>query len=241
MKSLPIILLAFVFGFSKAQAQESKWRLGLRLSPMLSLVSITDGNKNALSEQYGVVKSARFGIAGGLQVTYQFTEKIGIQTGLQISQQSYLVKLRFVNFSNVDVWQQKSNFTMLNIPLALHLRTNELAGGLRARGTFGSSFNIPVAVSQEVTLPDRLIGLTPTVVTTKGTANYTKIVPYFLVGAGVEWNLGNAGTLDLGMSYHLPLAVTTNKFYENFGLSSNAQSPNRLKMSYVSWDIIYYF
>lgn len=61
------------------------------------------------------------------------------------------------------------------------------------------------------------------------------------LGLRIEWKMNNAGTLDLGMSYHLPLSYTTNKFYENLGFQSTPQSPNFAKMSYVAFDVIYYF
>lgn len=235
-----IVCIVCVFIFTKAQAQERKWRLGVRLSPTLALVSLTDGNKNPPASYYGVVKSARFGVSAGLQAVYQFTEKIGLQTGLQVSQQSYLVRLDIIPFNDIDVWQQKSNFTMLYLPIALHLRTREMEGNLRVRGSFGTSVHIPVMIKQEITLPER-IRVTPNVISSQGLSNYSKIVPHLLLGAGVEWKMDNAGTLDLGMSYHLPLSYTTNKFYENLGFQSTPQSPNFAKMSYVAFDVIYYF
>lgn len=220
-----ILLMAFFVVAKFATAQE--FRFGLRMSPIIAFAGVTDKDKNSIN---GLGTNSRVGFAGGLMATYQFTEKFGIHSGINIVSKGYQY--------NTATPMVKASLTTVEIPLALHMRTNEIANGLRIRGLFGASFNILASTKTEV-----VVGSTNT--STKNSDGYYKLVPDFLVGAGVEWSLQDAGTLDLGIRANIPLFLATDKIYSVDRLNPNASAATltdgRIKVTYISLDLGYYF
>ncbi len=214
------ITLVFVFLIVAKLASAQEFRFGLRLSPIVSVASISDKDKNTIS---GIVKSSKVGFAGGLMATYQFTEKFGIHSGLNIVSKGYEYEVAYP--TSTPKQTTKTTLTTVEIPIALHMRTNEIASGIRVRGIFGGSFNILASSKTDVTLSG-------TTTSSKKSDGYYKIVPDFIVGAGVEWSLKDAGTIDLGLRFNQPLFLATDKINGADG---------RIKVSYWSFDIGYYF
>jgi hypothetical protein len=217
MKKIGFLIL-FLIVTTFASAQE--FRFGLRLSPIVSFASVTDKDKNTIN---GLTTSAKVGFAGGLMATYQFTEKFGLHSGLNIVSKGY----EYTGIFPVSTPTQKTktNLTTVEIPVALHMRTNEIANGLRIRGIFGASLNFLAGSKTDVTVA----GITTT---TKKSDGYYKFVPDFVVGAGVEWSLEDAGTIDLGIRFNQPLFLASDNINGADG---------RIKVSYLSFDIGYYF
>ncbi|MCU0390514.1 MAG: PorT family protein [Thermoflexibacter sp.] len=234
-----VMVCLLLWAGQEAFAQESKWRLGLRVSSNISLLSVRNSSGNII-DILNINKSTQIGFSGGLQVTYQFVEKFGLHTGLQVSSQGFTVNTRTLGNNDNALQQQKISLVMLQIPLALCLRTQELNNKMRVRGIFGSSFNIPVSATENFTYSDDFKYFDVSL-EKKEMSDYAKIIPNFLVGAGIEWNLGSAGILDLGLSYQLPLAVTSNKIYDKKYVTGGYMSGSRFKLSYLSLDITYYF
>ncbi len=212
------------FMISVASAQ-SPLRLGLRLSPIVSFASVTDNDKNTIN---GVDASGRLGINGGLIGVYQFTDKFGIQSGLQICTRGFTVTRTGA--------EQSSQVTIVEIPALLHMRTNEISNGLRARGIFGSTIGILAGASSDI----KVNGSTTS---DKKGDNFSSLQFDFTFGAGAEWSLGNAGTFDFGLSYHLPLALMSDKIVNPNSGNGNGYSfqDARLKLGYLALDISYYF
>ena len=208
---LLVFLLTVLAG--KGFAQSEKIRLGLKISPLFAFSSITDDKKNTIS---GVDSETRLGFGGGLLFTYQFQEKFGFQSGINIVSKGFKYSIPNSNASTT------TTLTTVEIPVLLNMRTNEIANGLRVRGIFGGSLNVLTGAKTTATL----LGITGT---TKDTDGYYRLVPDFVVGAGVEWNLQNIGTLDLGVSYHAPLMPAYDK------------GNTRIKISYIALDLGYYF
>jgi hypothetical protein len=223
-KTLIIITLLLISKFASSQ----EVRFGVRLSPIIAFSSVSDKDKNSIS---GLTTSSRIGFAGGLMATYQFAEKFGIHSGLNIVLKGFEYEGTFPSGSTRQT--TKVNLTTVEIPLALHMRTNEISNGLRIRGIFGGSFNILASSKTDVTAGS----LTSS---TKKTDGYYKLVPDFVFGAGVEWSLQDAGMLDLGLRFNLPLFLTTDRIST---VTNNAlgSSDGRLRVSYLSFDIGYYF
>lgn len=217
MKKITLIFILFIIT-KLAYAQE--FRFGLRLSPIVSVAAISDKDKNAIS---GINKSSKIGFAGGLMATYQFTEKFGVHSGLNIVSKGYEYEGAFP--TSTPKQTTKTTLTTVEIPIALHMRTNEIASGIRVRGIFGGSFNILASSKTDVTVGG-------TTSSSKKSDGYYKIVPDFVVGAGVEWSLQDAGTIDLGIRFNQPLFLATDKVNGTDG---------RIKVSYWSFDIGYYF
>lgn len=222
-----IILLVTFFVVAKiVSAQE--FRFGLRLSPTIAFAGITDKDKNSIN---GLSTSSKVGFAGGLMATYQFTEKFGIHSGINIVSKGYQYSTATPNITT------KASLTTVEIPLALHMRTNEIANGIRIRGLFGASFNILASTKTDVTS-----GSSTT--STKNSDGYYKLVPDFLVGVGIEWSLQDAGTIDLGIRANVPLFLATDKIYSVDRLSSSTTpilTDGRIKVTYISLDLGYYF
>ncbi|SFF46878.1 porin family protein [Thermoflexibacter ruber] len=204
-------------------------RFGVRLSPILAFSSISDKDKNAVS---GLTKSSRVGFAGGLMATYQFAEKFGIHSGLNIVLKGFEYEGAFPAGSTRQT--TKVNLTTVEIPLALHMRTNEISNGLRIRGLFGGSFNILASSKTDITSA----GATP--FSTKKSDGIYKLVPDFLFGAGVEWSLRDAGMIDLGFRFNLPLFLATDRI-STVSNNTISNTEGRIKVSYLSLDLGYYF
>ncbi len=212
-----LILFLIITKFASAQ----EFRFGLRLSPIVSFAGVTDKDKNTIS---GLTTSSKVGFAGGLMATYQFSEKFGLHSGLNIVSKGYEYT-GSLPISTTITQKTKTNLTTVEIPVALHMRTNEISNGLRIRGIFGASLNFLASAKTDVTLS----GVTAT---SKKTDGYYKFVPDFIVGVGVEWSLQDAGTIDLGIRFNQPLFLATDKINGSDG---------RIKISYLSFDIGYYF
>jgi Outer membrane protein beta-barrel domain len=148
---------------------QSPLRLGLRLSPIVSFASVTDNDKNTIN---GVDASGRLGINGGLIGVYQFTDKFGIQSGLQICTRGFTVTR-----PNAE---QSSQVTIVEIPALLHMRTSEISNGLRARGIFGSTIGILAGASSD-------IKVNGTSTSDKKGDNFSSLQFDFTFGAGAEW------------------------------------------------------
>jgi Outer membrane protein beta-barrel domain len=214
------ITLVFAFLILAKLVCAQEFRFGLRLSPIVSVAAISDKDKNTIS---GISKSSKIGFAGGLMATYQFSEKFGVHSGLNIVSKGYEYELAFP--TSTPKQTTKTTLTTVEIPVALHMRTNEIASGIRIRGIFGGSFNILASSKTDITVGG-------TTLSSKKSDDYYKIVPDFIVGAGVEWSLKDAGTVDLGLRFNQPLFLVTDKVNGTDG---------RIKVSYWSFDIGYYF
>jgi hypothetical protein len=217
MKKIALIA-AFIFAALTTYAQEG-FRFGFRLSPLVTSVRITDqDNKLYTAADQG----GRAGISAGLIGIYGFSEKVGLYTGLLFTSKGMAYYYKNGN----DKMKYSTTLTTLEIPIALHLLSNEVMDGMKIRGLFGLQNNILIGVSN-VTPKD----------TDKSRDGYTFFVPDLLIGVGVEWALPKIGTLDLGVSYHHPLGSYYKTSYDLLGKSYE----NRYKMSYVAIDLAYIF
>ncbi len=220
------IILSFAFLlFVYNSYGQSPLRLGLRLSPILSFASITDNDKNTIS---GVESSGRIGIGGGLIGVYQISDKFGIQSGLQICTRGFSITR-----PNAE---QNSTVTIVEIPALLHMRTEDITEGLRLRGIFGSTIGILAGASSEY----KVGSMTDS---NKKGENFSTFQFDFTFGGGIEYNLGKAGTIDIGLSYHLPLLLMSDKVVKPNSGNGNGYNfeDARLKLSYLALDLSYYF
>jgi hypothetical protein len=116
--------------------------------------------------------------------------------------------------------------TTLEIPLALHMRSNEIAEGMRIRGIFGLQNNILLGVTSKY---DKT--------TVKDRKGYAAFVPDLLAGIGLEWELPNVGTFDLGVSYHHGLGSFYKSSFELLGKNYTY----RYRINYIAVDLAYMF
>ncbi|MGF1532344.1 MAG: porin family protein [Bernardetiaceae bacterium] len=200
--------------FSCVLLAQSNLRLGLNFNPTISFARLTDEDKNVLDY---VDNNARLGFSGGLLLDYDFAERVGFRTGLQIVQKGY-------KFSGFNDAVAKVGFTTIEIPLALKMRSGELAEGLHLRGLFGLQMGINVGAVTTTELPngDKL--------TNRKMDNYNTFTPDFLVGLGLEFDAAEIGKIDVGLSYHHGLARITKS---DIGF--------RALMNYFSLDLGFFF
>jgi hypothetical protein len=221
------ICLLSLFGLlvSLTTFAQSPLRLGLRISPMVSFAGITDKDKNDISS---LNASGKIGFGGGLVGVYQFTDKFGFQSGLQICTRGF-------SFTQNNL-EQSSNVTIIEIPTLLHMRSNDITEGIKVRGIFGSTIGILAGASSEI----KMNGVTNS---DKKGENFSALQFDFTFGGGVEWSLGNAGTIDIGLSYHLPLILLSDKIaFPNSGQGNGYDFKEaRVRLGYLALDLSYYF
>ncbi len=209
----------------KATAQDSPLRLGLKINPIISMVRLTDEDKNVLDN---VDKKSRIGFSGGLMLDYNFSEKAGLYTGLNIVSRGYKVGMETMSSDSVPVrvnLEQTVAFTTLEIPLQLKMRSGDIAEGLRIRGLFGAAlgFNIAAKTTSLFNGSNEQ--------TTKKMEGYNVFTPDFVAGLGIEYDLQDIGTIDVGVSYHYGLTRLTTK---------NANQ-GRAFLNYLGIDLGFYF
>jgi len=112
------------------------------------------------------------------------------------------------------------------------MRTNDIANGWRARGVFGSTIGILGGASSDI----KVNGVSTS---DKKGDNFSSLQFDFTFGAGAEWSLGKAGTLDFGLSYHLPLLLMSDKMLKIN--TNNTFEDARIKLGYLALDLSYYF
>ena len=218
MRKLTFFFILFIFtGFvSKALAQ-SPVRLGLKFNPIISYARITDDDKKSIDE---LDKNSKLGFSGGLIADFNFSERAAFHTGLLIVSKGYETSIEGLDATTT------SNVTAVEVPVALKMRSGDIADGLRIRGLFGGQLGLNVASKTTtefagVLQEDR-----------KTSDYYQPLSVDFLVGAGVEYDIETVGTIDFGLSYHHGL-TRFNKKDDNSNI--------RALLNYFSLDIAFIF
>lgn len=220
MKKL-IVVIVFAISTLVSQAviaqSDAKFRFGFRLAPLFAFGRVTDGDNNSIQ---GLSTSSRMGINFGLMGTYHFNDKLGVYSGTQIVLKGFKYS---VGGSSVVM-----SVSAVEIPIALHMRSNEIAPNIKVRGLFGLSANIIAGARTKTSSGGATI-------TSNSTKGFNTLVPDFLVGAGIEWVLPNIGTFDLGLSYHHGLA-NLHKLKDNDG-----NTVLKSRIHYLAIDLGYFF
>jgi len=170
-----VVLLALLIGLS-GWAQDFKF--GLTLAPTINFnkVKVKDANGKWVTAKDG---NGGLGWKGGLLGDFQITDTYYIHSGLLIHSKAF----------NSDAYDM--SVTTLEIPLALKLRSKEVAENVHITGFFGGTIDLNVAAklkddSGEVDIKD----------------NINTFGASFMAGAGAEYDL-DFGSIGLGLSYHL--------------------------------------
>ncbi|AFM05129.1 hypothetical protein Fleli_2776 [Bernardetia litoralis DSM 6794] len=231
MKKLTLLAVFFLFaGFSSKAFAQSPVRLGLKFNPIVSYAQVTDEDKKSID---GLDKSSKVGFSGGLMLDFDFSERAAFHTGLLIVKKGYSYSYPFSTTSSdsipVTTTETRSidaSITTVEIPLALKMRSGDIADGLRIRGIFGGQ--IGLNVSSKTT--DEIASISTE---SRKTGDYYQPLSVdFLVGAGVEYDIESVGTIDFGLSYHNGL-TRFNKKKDSYG--------SRALAHYFSFDIGFFF
>lgn len=227
MKKLPFLAVFFILaGFSSKALAQSPVRLGLKFNPIISYARVTDEDKKSID---GLDKSSKLGFSGGLMLDFNFSDRAAFHTGLLIVKKGYDYSYPFTSTSNdsipVTTTETRSinaSITTVEIPIALKMRSGDIADGLRIRGLFGGQLGLNVSSKTKTQIE-----------TSRKTSDFYQPVSIdFLAGAGVEYDINNVGTLDFGLSYHNGLS-RFNKKKSSDGI--------RTLTHYFSLDIGFYF
>ncbi len=210
MKKLTFLALFFIcIGFSSKALAQSPIRLGLKFNPIISYARVTDEDKKSIDN---LDKSSMLGFSGGLMMDFNFSERAAYSYPFTTTDSIPRTETRSIDAS----------VTTVEIPLALKMRSGDIADGLRIRGIFGGQLGLNVSSKTETQLE-----------TSRKTSDYYQPLSIdFLVGAGVEYDIDNVGTLDFGFSYHNGL-TRFNKKDDNFN--------DRALLHYFSLDIGFFF
>jgi hypothetical protein len=218
MKKTTLLAVFFILvGFSSKALAQSPVRLGLKFNPILSYARITDEDKKTID---GFNVSSKLGFSGGLMMDFNFSERAAFHTGLLIVSKGYETSV-----DGIDV-TTTSKITAVEFPLALKMRSGDIADGLRIRGLFGGQLGLNVSSKTTTDIG----GFTEE--SRKTSDFYQPLSVDFLVGAGVEYDIESVGTLDFGLSYHNGLT----RFNKKDDLANT-----RALLHYFSLDIGFFF
>ncbi len=195
-----VVLLALMVSFGSF-AQDFK--IGLTLAPTINF------NKNKVDDNgtwKTVEGSGGLGWKGGLLADYQFSGNYYIHSGLLIHSKSF------------DMDDSDNSVTTIEIPLALKLRSQEVAENVHITGFFGGTFDLNVAAKSKDSNGDEI----------DVKDAYNTFGMSFMAGAGAEYDL-DFGSVGLGLSYHL-----------GFTNISNVEGYKTIP-KHLSIDLVFYF
>jgi len=199
MKKIALLLTLWI-GFS-TMAQDLK--IGLTLAPTISF----NKQEVKVNDRWTTVDgTGGLGWKGGLLADYNFTGNYNLHTGLLIHSKSF------------DSDDADMSVTTLEIPLALKLRSKEVADNVHITGFFGSTFDLNVdatakdANGNEYDASDAIKGFGMS----------------FMAGAGAEYDL-DFGSVGIGLSYHLGFTDISDE--ENL----------KITPKHLSIDLVFYF
>jgi len=239
-----LVILAFL---SQTTFGQKGFNFGLNIAPLLSSTRWDSAKKEIKSADF----KSRMGFKGGLMVSYGFAENVGIQTGVDILMAGF--KSIYGSITN------KYSLTSVEIPLLLKMRTNDLAGGIHAKGYFGGAVGLNVGAKVDASANQFPIGAkvdataNQPLIYEQGkntiTGHFQPFFTWFAFGAGIDWDIEGVGMLDIALIYNLGLSnafkpnyeveykdsntniTTKNKPYDNF----------RARLSYIGLNIGFWF
>ena len=188
-------------------------------------IGITYG-KNFIYEdtsQYYLENSPSLYFAGGLDVLYQFNERIRLQTGVQYSQLNYSLADPSSSAEGLSFGRIERASTSLSVPIALHYRVPIREGGK-------VYLNFIAGHSLEFTSEDSVVTKTPSGLVAAGegwtrhefqdfkTINFDtadfRFGPSVLLGVGADIEMGNGSVLNASLLWGLGTAT---RFRGNIG------------------------
>lgn len=229
MKRIGLLFIAVLL--SQNLFAQKGFKIGLKFTPIYSWVKITVNDEEPKDTTY----SGKIGFSYGLLFNYGFTDNYAVHLGIHIVYRGF-----GANWSiGSEAYSEGITLTTLEFPLALKLRSNEFGNGMAIKGLFGGSLDLNIGAkskpsgSKKADVYDQ----------------YNLIDMLFLIGAGLEWEPGNFGRFDMGISFHQGLM---NQYYQNWVKAEIIdQNGNTVeikphenaiaKISYIALDLGYYF
>jgi len=176
-----IVLLGLIVGLN-LNAQDIK--IGLTLAPTINF------NKNFIKVDDNWVstdKSGGLGWKGGLLADFNFAENYYLHSGL------------LIHSKNLGTDSYSQTLTTLEVPVALKLRSNEVADNIHITGFFGGTLDLNVGAKSKIAG-----------VEIQNIGQFNKIGASFMAGVGGEYDL-DFGSVGVGLSYHLGFTDIDNR------------------------------
>lgn len=189
--------LLLLCGFA-ATAQDSKFKLGLRLAPNIALSRVVDKDDSD-DKTGGEISSSGAGLrfSAGLTGDFYFGKNYAFMTGLW-----YTVKRAGIEFGNAKIVQ---NTQYLQVPVAVKLYTNEISTDMKMYFVLGGTLGVKIAEKRKSSenIPDSVL--------TKEGDVFSPIDIGLLLGAGVEYQMGENTILFGGITYNRGLLNAMSK------------------------------
>lgn len=203
--------LLLLLGFA-ATAQDSKFKLGLRLAPNIALSRVVDKDSKDGADFSSNGAGLRF--SAGLTGDFYFGKNYAFMTGLW-----YTVKRAGLKSGNVKIVQ---NTQYVQVPVAIKLYTNEISTDMKLYFVLGGTLGVKIAEKRKSAenVPD-------SVLTKEGDA-FSALDIGLLLGAGVEYQMGENTLLFGGITYNRGLinAMSKKGFIDSGEKSSNFYTIN---------------
>jgi len=213
-------------------------KLGLRLSPLVSFASIADSNGNSVSDEL----RTKVGLSYGLTVKYYplTNENIAIISGIHIVNRGYRRDGSIeLNDTSTVVSSENVRFTTVEIPVMLQGRTGDIGGGIHIVGNFGTTIDVTAGYRNQWTGVNPFdYSLSAEGGTLTGTDKVTPVNLSFVFGAGIDWDISNVGTVNVGINYHQGLT----RLNRQSGFQGQTRSSTEeIRMNYIVLDLNFFF
>lgn len=219
------IVLLTCLAFHTGYGQEGL-KVGIKLNPLIAFARQTDADGN---EDPRRSNDTRIGWVYGITGDYYLAPNYGFHSGIHVVAKGYSEVFARDTLPNSD---QNVRISSIEIPFTALLRSNELGNGLFLKGFFGLSLDMNVGYNNKYEGSNPISGEVGDG-SVKG-ANKVKGLGFsFVVGPGIDWELGGVGTLGLGVTYHQGLT--------NVNRKKNTNNENTIRANYISLDVDYFF
>ena len=196
MKQLLLVLLTFsaVTAFGQKAKQGNKFSIGYSFSPDYSFRTLKNGDGNSSTDL--VIKSrddiekAKFGYTTGFNVVFNFSDLLGLETGVQYSNRGYKTKEQNLTYfppnpALPDKAITNYSYQYIGIPLKAKFSFGKNKARFISSAGFVTNFLINVKQSIDYKYPD---GKTDKK-TQSLTAGYNKIDISPIVSIGIDYQL----------------------------------------------------
>lgn len=188
-----------LFSILITQAQESRFKLGLRFAPGISSTRVEDLDDSDFRSFSAGSNSLRF--SAGISGDFYFGRNYAFYSGLWFTVMNAGVKGSFQDGINTGSAESSINLQYLQVPVALKLFTNEIATDIKLYFTVGGTGS--VAIKKSYSESFKLDGPAAFFEKPDDPSNaYSFGDVGLLLGVGAEYRLGEATSVFGGISYN---------------------------------------
>jgi hypothetical protein len=200
-----ILIFSSFLCFLTLNAQDSRFKLGLRFAPGISSTRVEDLDDTDYRAFTANSSALRF--SAGLSGDFFFGRNYAFYSGLWFTVMNANIKGVFDSTGLKGAANSDMNIQYLQIPVALKLFTNEIATDARLYFIVGGTGSIAIKKAEldfTSDVPDKFKNPDPA-------DAYSILDAGLLLGAGVEYRLGEATSVFGGLSYNRGLLNVSSK------------------------------